>query len=126
MKLPAPVDDENVIRHRFGKNLQSAAAACSQRSFRTNLDIAPCVKQVTCGAGFPDLASPAYPVADNFSFIRFPARYFMEVISMSSRHAVTPRGLNVRRSPLSQGRFGRMFRKAKPATFGASDSDNIA
>ena len=45
---------------------------------------------------------------------------------MSSRHAVVPRGLNVTRSPLSQGRFGRMFRKLTPAKFGASDSDNVA
>ncbi|MCK1391531.1 heme peroxidase family protein [Bradyrhizobium sp. 1] len=45
---------------------------------------------------------------------------------MSSRHAVTPRGLNVTRSPLSQGRFGRMFRNLASATFGAKDSDNVA
>lgn len=45
---------------------------------------------------------------------------------MSSRHAITPRGLNATRSPLSQGRFGRMFRKLAPATFGPNDSDSIA
>ncbi|MGY8633529.1 heme peroxidase family protein [Bradyrhizobium sp. 14AA] len=45
---------------------------------------------------------------------------------MSSRHAVIPRGLNATRSPLSQGRFGRMFRKLTPATFGANDAGNIA
>ena len=45
---------------------------------------------------------------------------------MSNRHAVTPRGLNVPRSALSQGRFGRMFRNLAPATFGASPSDNVA
>ncbi|MBR1134025.1 hypothetical protein [Bradyrhizobium iriomotense] len=32
MKLLARIDDENVIRHRSGKILQSAAAACSQHS----------------------------------------------------------------------------------------------
>jgi len=31
-KLRARVDDENVIRHPNGKNLQSPAAACLQRS----------------------------------------------------------------------------------------------
>lgn len=45
---------------------------------------------------------------------------------MSSRHAIVPRGLNATRSPLSQGRFGRMFRKLPPAKFGPSDSDNVA
>lgn len=45
---------------------------------------------------------------------------------MSSRHAIVPRGLNATRSPLSQGRFGRMFRKIKPATFGTNDADNVA
>jgi len=45
---------------------------------------------------------------------------------MSSRHAIAPRGLNATRSPLSQGRFGRMFRKLAPATFGANDAANVA
>ena len=43
---------------------------------------------------------------------------------MSSRHAITPRGLNATRSSLSQGRFGRMFRNLTPAKFGANDADN--
>ena len=45
---------------------------------------------------------------------------------MSSRHAIVPRGLNATRSPLSQGRFGRMFRKLAPAKFGPNDSGTIA
>ena len=45
---------------------------------------------------------------------------------MSSRHAITPRGLNATRSSLSQGRFGRMFRNLTPAKFGPNDADNIA
>lgn len=47
---------------------------------------------------------------------------------MSSRHAIVPRGLNATRSPLSQGRFGRMFRKlsVRPAKFGPTDADNVA
>jgi hypothetical protein len=45
---------------------------------------------------------------------------------MSSRHAIVPRGLNATRSPLSQGRFGRMFRKLAPAKFGPNDSNTIA
>ncbi|MGY8711703.1 heme peroxidase family protein [Bradyrhizobium sp. 18BD] len=45
---------------------------------------------------------------------------------MSNRHAVIPRGLNVPRSALSQGRFGRMFRKLAPAKFGVNASDNVA
>ena len=45
---------------------------------------------------------------------------------MSSRHAIVPRGLNATRSPLSQGRFGRMFRKLAPATFGSNDAANVA
>ncbi|WP_426611070.1 peroxidase family protein [Bradyrhizobium sp. McL0616] len=44
---------------------------------------------------------------------------------MSSRHAITPRGLNATRSSLSQGRFGRMFRNLTPAKFGPNDADNI-
>jgi hypothetical protein len=45
---------------------------------------------------------------------------------MTSRHSTTPRGLNVLRSPLSQGRFGRMFHNLAPAKFGPTDADNIA
>jgi hypothetical protein len=45
---------------------------------------------------------------------------------MSSRHAIAPRGLNATRSPLSQGRFGRMFRTLTPAKFGPNEADNIA
>jgi hypothetical protein len=45
---------------------------------------------------------------------------------MRSRHSIIPRGLNATRSPLSQGRFGRMFRNLTPAQFGPSDADNIA
>ncbi|MHC2278872.1 hypothetical protein ACVME8_005483 [Bradyrhizobium diazoefficiens] len=45
---------------------------------------------------------------------------------MSSRHSITPRGLNATRSSLSQGRFGRMFRKLAPAKFGPNDADNVA
>lgn len=44
---------------------------------------------------------------------------------MSSRHAITPRGLNATRSPLSQGRFGRMFRNLMPAKFGTNDADTV-
>jgi hypothetical protein len=40
---------------------------------------------------------------------------------MTSRHSDPQRGLNATRSPLSQGRFGRMFRNLHPAQFGASD-----
>ncbi|OAE98016.1 heme peroxidase [Bradyrhizobium centrolobii] len=45
---------------------------------------------------------------------------------MSSRHSIIPRGLNATRSPLSQGRFGRMFGNLTPAKFGPNDADNIA
>ena len=45
---------------------------------------------------------------------------------MSSRHAITPRGLDATRSPLFQGRFGRMFRNLAPAQFGPTEADNIA
>lgn len=44
---------------------------------------------------------------------------------MSSRHAITPRGLNATRSPLSQGRFGRMFRNLTPAKFGPNEADTV-
>ena len=45
---------------------------------------------------------------------------------MSSRHSIVPRGLNATRSSLSQGRFGRMFRKLAPSQFGPNDADNVA
>jgi len=45
---------------------------------------------------------------------------------MTSAHSSPPRGLDAARSPLFQGRFGRMFRNLSPATFGATDADNLA
>src|SRR6202158_4327241 len=45
---------------------------------------------------------------------------------MTSRHSAIPRGLNATRSSLAQGRFGRMFRNVSPASFGATEADNIA
>src|ERR1700692_4328352 len=45
---------------------------------------------------------------------------------MTSRHSAIPRGLNATRSSLAQGRFGRMFRNVAPASFGATEADNIA
>ena len=46
---------------------------------------------------------------------------------MSSRHGVPLRGLmSVKKSPLFQGRFGRMFRSLRPATFGRNETENIA
>ena len=45
---------------------------------------------------------------------------------MPGRHSAPPRGLDAARSPLSQGRFGRMFRNLPPAVFGATDADNQA
>jgi hypothetical protein len=62
-----------------GKICKAQPQLAGNTLLRNSSDIVQCVKQATCGAGFPDLASPAYSVADNFSFIRFPARYFMEV-----------------------------------------------
>ena len=45
---------------------------------------------------------------------------------MSSRHGIPVRGLTgTKRSPLFQGRFGRMFRSLHGATFGATDQQNI-
>ena len=41
-------------------------------------------------------------------------------------HSTPPRGLDAARSPLFQGRFGRMFRNLPPAKFGATESDNLA
>jgi hypothetical protein len=45
---------------------------------------------------------------------------------MPSPHATPPRGLDATRSPLFQGRFGRMFRNLTPAQFGATDDANNA
>jgi hypothetical protein len=44
---------------------------------------------------------------------------------MSANHASPPRGLDAVRSPLFQGRFGRMFRHLPPATFGATEALNV-
>src|SRR5690349_129904 len=44
---------------------------------------------------------------------------------MSARHSAPVRGLlSTARSPLFQGRFGRMFRSLPPASFGRTDADN--
>ncbi|MEA3064262.1 MAG: hypothetical protein QOJ27_697 [Sphingomonadales bacterium] len=43
---------------------------------------------------------------------------------MTGHHSVLPRGLRSNRSPLYEGRFGRMFRHLAPATFGASEAEN--
>jgi heme peroxidase len=46
---------------------------------------------------------------------------------MAGQHATLPRGLAATaRSPLAQGRFGRMFRNLTPATFGPTEADNLA
>src|SRR5580765_3773605 len=46
---------------------------------------------------------------------------------MSSRHGVPLRGLmSAKKSPLFQGRFGRMFRSLRPATFGRNETENVA
>lgn len=45
---------------------------------------------------------------------------------MSAAHSVPPRGLGAARSPLFQGRFGRMFRNLSPAKFGVTEADNLA
>jgi Animal haem peroxidase len=46
---------------------------------------------------------------------------------MSQRHGIPIRGLtSAKKSPLFQGRFGRLFRSLPGATFGTSDQDNIA
>jgi heme peroxidase len=43
------------------------------------------------------------------------------------RHSTPVRGLmSVKSSPLFEGRFGRMFRFLRPATFGATDAQNVA
>ena len=45
---------------------------------------------------------------------------------MTERHGQELRGLSTAgRSPLFQGRFGRMFRNLPKATFGATDDDNV-
>lgn len=44
---------------------------------------------------------------------------------MSGRHSQVIRGLmSAKRSPLYEGRFGRMFRSLPPATFGLGDAEN--
>ena len=45
---------------------------------------------------------------------------------MTGRHSDPQRGLDATRSPLFQGRFGRMFRNLHPAQFGASDDASLA
>ena len=46
---------------------------------------------------------------------------------MSAKHADPPRGLmSTARSPLFDGKFGRLFRSLPPAAFGASEAENIA
>ena len=45
---------------------------------------------------------------------------------MSAQHAFPPRGLmSTARSPLFDGKFGRLFRSLPPAVFGASETENI-
>src|ERR1700749_5276391 len=47
-------------------------------------------------------------------------------ILMTAKHGDPPRGLmSTPRSPLFDGRFGRLFRSLPPAAFGASEADNI-
>ena len=46
---------------------------------------------------------------------------------MSQRHGTPLRGLmSIKRSPLFQGRFGRLFRSLPPAKFGGNDEENVA
>ena len=45
---------------------------------------------------------------------------------MSGNHGSPPRGLAAARSPLFQGRFGRMFRNLSAAQFGKTEADNLA
>jgi len=46
---------------------------------------------------------------------------------MSGKHSQVIRGLmSAKKSPLFQGRFGRMFRSLPSATFGQSESENEA
>jgi heme peroxidase len=45
---------------------------------------------------------------------------------MAQRHSTPIRGLmSTKTSPLFQGRFGRLFRSLPPATFGATEADNL-
>ena len=45
---------------------------------------------------------------------------------MAQRHSTPIRGLmSTGRSPQFQGRFGRMFRSLHPATFGATEAENL-
>jgi hypothetical protein len=45
---------------------------------------------------------------------------------MSAKHGDPLRGLmSTARSPLFDGKFGRLLRSLPPATFGASEADNI-
>ena len=44
---------------------------------------------------------------------------------MSQGHSAPPRGLDATRSPLFQGRFGRMFRNLPAAQFGDTDDANL-
>ena len=43
---------------------------------------------------------------------------------MAGKHSETLRGLSASRSPLFQGRFGRMFRNLPPAKFGDTEAEN--
>src|SRR5258708_18609448 len=44
--------------------------------------------------------------------------------TMSSHHSQLPRGLNATRSPLYQGRFGRMFSDALPGVYGSNTQES--
>src|SRR4051812_19774019 len=43
---------------------------------------------------------------------------------MTTTHGTPPRGIDATRSPLFEGRFGRMFRNLPPASFGKNDDEN--
>lgn len=43
---------------------------------------------------------------------------------MTTTHGTPPRGIDATRSPLFEGRFGRMFRNVPPASFGSTDAEN--
>lgn len=45
---------------------------------------------------------------------------------MAGQHSDPPRGLDATRSPLFQGRFGRLFRNLPAAQFGADDDETLA
>src|SRR4051794_16743843 len=45
---------------------------------------------------------------------------------MTTTHGTTPRGIDATRSPLFEGRLGRMFRNFPPASFGADDQASAA